>query len=192
VHPRGQPGRRKFPSRFVLTQFFLDRHKISLKTRARAGFAFFMTTRGAWWIWSTVMQTKYKTSAALDWADADFGRYFALYVLLGASFQTHYLFLYFLVQNGEFQDLDTLTAVVKSKADAPRAAGLLRAVESASQAVAYGTSSIASFALLGSNSLNFGLWGLAIAPSWLVIRRIGVDLWGPYGGEGEEGEKGEA
>lgn len=115
-----------------LTQFFLDRHRISLKTRARAGFAFLMTTRGAWWIWSTLMQTKYKSTVALDWADTNFGRALALYVLLGASFQTHYLFLYFLVQNGEVHTPNlTLMIVVKTKADAPRAAGLLRAVESA-------------------------------------------------------------
>lgn len=152
-----------------ITGFFLDRHQIPLKTRARAGFIFLMTTRGAWWIWSTVLQAHWPTTRTIDWADSKyFGRTFALYVFLGASFQTHYLFLYFMVKYS-----------VRNPSDSARAAGLLRAVESASQAVAYGTSSIASFAGLGSSCLNFGLWGAAIIPAWLVVRRIGIDLNGP-------------
>lgn len=149
--------------------FFLDRHNVPLKTRARAGFIFMMTTRGAWWIWSTVLMAHWPTPDTIDWTNSKyFGRTFALYVFLGASFQTHYLYLYFLVKHS-----------VKSSSDSSRAAGLLRAVESAAQAVAYGTSSVASFAHLGSSCLNFALWGVAIVPAWLVVRRIGIDLNGP-------------
>ena len=148
---------------------FLDRHNVPLKTRARAGFIFMMTTRGAWWIWSTVLMAHWPTPDTIDWTNSKyFGRTFALYVFLGASFQTHYLYLYFLVKHS-----------VKSSSDSSRAAGLLRAVESAAQAVAYGTSSVASFAHLGSSCLNFALWGVAIVPAWLVVRRIGIDLNGP-------------
>lgn len=57
-----------------------------------------------------------------------------------------------------------------------------------SQAVAYGTSSIRSFALLGSSSLNFGLWGISIIPAWLVVRRIGVDYFGAEDADDNEEE----
>lgn len=55
-----------------------------------------------------------------------------------------------------------------------------------SQAVGYGSSSVKSFALLGSSSLNFGLWGLAIIPAWFVVRRIGIDLSGPVDDDEKE------
>jgi hypothetical protein len=75
---------------------------------------------------------------------------------------------------------------VSKHEDATRAAGLLRAVESASQAVAYGTSSIASFAQLPSAALNFSLWGLAIIPAWIVVRNIGVEYFGPQNDESDD------
>lgn len=67
----------------------------------------------------------------------------------------------------------------KTHENETRIVGLLRSVQSASFAVAYGTSSVKSFAHLGSASLNFALWGVALLPTWLVVRRIGVDLNGP-------------
>lgn len=148
-----------------------------------------MTTRGAWWIWAistslpplcpahtAVIDKNFPGGGqAIDWTSPYFGRTFALYVFLGASFQTHYLFLYFVIKN-----------IVSKHEDATRAAGLLRAVESASQAVAYGTSSIASFAQLPSAALNFGLWGLAIIPAWIVVRNIGVEYFGPQNDESDD------
>lgn len=60
--------------------------------------------------------------------------------------------------------------------------------------MAYGTNSIESSKLIGSSSLNFGLWGLALIPAWLVIRRIGVDYIGVGAlqlAEGEDSELGD-
>ena len=36
--------------------------------------------------------------------------------------------------------------------------------------------SIAIFADVGRVYQNFGLWGLALLPGWLVVRQIGVSL----------------
>ncbi|KAL1407866.1 hypothetical protein Q8F55_007302 [Vanrija albida] len=159
---------------------FLDAKNVSLKTRARAAFIFIMTTRGAWWIWAIIIDKNFPGGGeAIDWTSPYFGRTFALYVFLGASFQTHYLFLYFIIKS-----------IVSRHEDATRAAGLLRAVESAAQAVAYGTSSIESFAQLPSAALNFGLWGIAIIPASLVVSKIGVEYFGPQNDEAsdEDGE----
>jgi hypothetical protein len=52
----------------------------------------------------------------------------------------------------------------------------------------HGTSSVKSFAHLGSAWLNFALWGVAIVPSWFVIRRIGIDLSGPVAKDDENDE----
>jgi len=61
-------------------------------------------------------------------------------------------------------------------AEVIRIAGLLRGTESAVQAVSYGLNSISVFADVGGVYLNFGLWGLALLPGWLVVRQIGVTL----------------
>ncbi|WOO81648.1 UNC93-like protein [Vanrija pseudolonga] len=156
---------------------FLDARTVSLKNRARWTFIFLMATRGGWWIWSTILSVHFPTTEPIDWNSPYFGRTFALYIFLNITFQTHYLFLYFLIKN-----------FVRRVDDETRAAGLLRAVESASQAVAYGTSSVRSFALLGSSSLNFGLWGISIIPAWLVVRRIGVDYFGAEDADDNEEE----
>lgn len=42
----------------------------------------------------------------------------------------------------------------------------------------YGLNSIPAFAEVGGVYLNFGLWGLALLPGWLVVRQIGVALEG--------------
>lgn len=64
--------------------------------------------------------------------------------------------------------------MAKDEADVVRLAALLRGTESAWQAVSYGTESIKVIAHFGGVYLNFGLWGVAIVPAWLVLRRFGV------------------
>lgn len=54
-----------------------------------------------------------------------------------------------------------------------RYAALLRGTESAWQAVSYGLNSIPIMARAGGVYINFGLWAVAIVPTWLVIRRFG-------------------
>ena len=40
----------------------------------------------------------------------------------------------------------------------------------------YGLNSVPIFADVGGVYLNFGLWGLALVPGWLIVKEIGVTL----------------
>lgn len=60
-----------------------------------------MTLQGGWWIWTTVLESDFPTTEAIDWTSKYFGRTFAVYVLLSANFQAIFLFLYFTIKNGE-------------------------------------------------------------------------------------------
>ncbi|KIN01154.1 hypothetical protein OIDMADRAFT_54290 [Oidiodendron maius Zn] len=145
---------------------FLDYTSISVKRRARRAFVGILTLQGAWWIWATILVTKYhRERPTYDWDDAGFGSGFALFLFWVVGFQLNYLFLYFVV--GE---------LATTNEEVVRIAGLLRGTESAVQAVSYGLNSIPIFADVGGVYLNFGLWALALLPGWLVVRGIGVTL----------------
>lgn len=64
--------------------------------------------------------------------------------------------------------------LAETKEEVVRIAGLLRATESASQAVSYGLSSLPAFAHLYSAVVNLGMWGIAIVPGWMIVRQVGV------------------
>lgn len=40
----------------------------------------------------------------------------------------------------------------------------------------YGLSSLSVMATAGNVYINFGLWGIALLPAWLVVKEIGVTL----------------
>lgn len=143
---------------------FLDNKRLALAKRARIAFVVVVVLRGAWFTWATVLTTRFnKTKPTYDWVDGTaFGNPFALFLIWIMDFQLNYLFLYFVVGN-----------IAKDEAEIVRIAGLLRGTESASQAVSYGLNSIPVFAAVGGTYLNFGMWAVAIAPAWLVIRKIG-------------------
>lgn len=148
---------------------------MKLKLRARGAFFFILATQGGWWIWSTILTTRFdRTKPTFDWGDAGFGSAFTLFLVLVLSFQLQYLYLYFVIGH-----------LAKTPEDVVRIAGLLRGTESAAQAVSYGLSSVSSFAAVGASAVNFGLWGIALVPAWLVIRDIG----GRLGDRREERER---
>ncbi|KAF7887784.1 hypothetical protein EAF00_010078 [Botryotinia globosa] len=66
--------------------------------------------------------------------------------------------------------------LAKTPEEVVRIAALLRGTESAVQAVSYGLNSITVMGDIGGVYLNFGLWGLALIPGWLVVKEIGVSL----------------
>ncbi|KAI9685821.1 MAG: hypothetical protein M1822_004099 [Bathelium mastoideum] len=145
---------------------FLDRNRLSLKTRARTAFITILTLQGAWWVWATVLVTQFqRTHPTYDWVDHGFGKAFALFLFLVMNFQINYLYLYFVVSN-----------LADSQAQVIRIAGLLRGTESAWQAISYGVNSVPIMASVGDVYLNFGLWAVAIVPAWLVVRKIGSSL----------------
>jgi len=121
---------------------FLDYTKISLKRRARGGFIAILTLQGAWWIWATVLVTRYhREKPTYDWGDKGFGAGFALFLFWVAGFQINYLFLYvasvshFLdsfANDGRYFVVGELAA---TNEEVVRIAGLLRGTESAVQAV---------------------------------------------------------
>ncbi|GIJ88096.1 hypothetical protein Asppvi_007013 [Aspergillus pseudoviridinutans] len=145
---------------------FLDNQKLSLRSRSRAAFFVVLGLQGAWWVWATVIVTEYhRTLPTYDWADAGFGRGFALYLFWVAGFQLNYMYLFFVVGN-----------LASDEEEVVRMASLLRGTESASQAVSYGLDSVKIMSSVGSTYLNFGLWAIALLPAWLVIKEIGVSL----------------
>ncbi|CAG8977206.1 hypothetical protein HYALB_00006743 [Hymenoscyphus albidus] len=145
---------------------WLDRQKIALRTWARGAFVVILTLQGAWWIWATILVNDFhKSRPTYDWVDAGFGKGFALFLMWVAGFQLNYMYLYFVV--GE---------LAGTPEELIRIAGLLRAVESAVQAVSYGLNSIPIIADIGGAYLNFCLWGISLLPGWLVIKEIGVSL----------------
>lgn len=79
--------------------------------------------------------------------------------------ETPFLVSYFVVQNLAGSD----------ESQVIRYAALLRGTESAWQALSYGLESLTVFAQHGGVYMNFALWGVAIAPAWLVIRHFGGD-----------------
>ena len=94
---RSKPPRH--PSQYSLTvnlpQFWLDRNKISFKTRVRGAFWFIVVIQGAWWSWGTALVTRFRVVRPMyDWETPGFGPAFALYVCLNFGFQLNFLFLY--------------------------------------------------------------------------------------------------
>ncbi|OJT06505.1 hypothetical protein TRAPUB_2664 [Trametes pubescens] len=158
-----------------LLGWFLDNKTVKLKLRARGAFFFILAMQGGWWIWSTILTTRFnRTKPTFDWGDEGFGSAFTLFLVLVLSFQVQYLYLYFVVGH-----------LARTPEEVVRIAGLLRGTESAAQAVSYGLSSVSSFAAVGASAVNFGLWGVALVPAWLVIRDIG----GRLGDRREERER---
>ncbi|KAI9642230.1 hypothetical protein NHQ30_009032 [Ciborinia camelliae] len=148
---------------------FLDREKWPLKRRAKWAFIGILGFQGVWWTWGTVLVTNYRGQNLLpvyDWKDGRaFVRTFLLFLGWVSGFQLNYLFLYFLVGN-----------LAKTPEEVIRIAALLRGTESAVQAISYGLDSIKVMGEVGGVYINFGLWGLALIPGWLVVREIGVSF----------------
>ncbi|KDN60829.1 putative major facilitator superfamily transporter [Colletotrichum sublineola] len=145
---------------------WLDRAKVSLKTRTRSTFWALVVTQGAWWLWATILATRFReTRPTHDWASPGFGAAFAVYIFLTIGFQLNYLFLYFIVTN-----------LAKGEEEVIRYAALLRGVESAWQAISYGLTSLTIFGEVGGIYFNFALWAVAIGPAWLVLRHFGSGM----------------
>lgn len=78
---------------------YLDRNKISLRSRARWGFGVLLGLQGFWWIWATILVTEFrKTQPSYDWTDPGFGKGFALFLFWNMGFQLNYVFLYVFFQ----------------------------------------------------------------------------------------------
>ncbi|KAH9996638.1 hypothetical protein F4779DRAFT_186349 [Xylariaceae sp. FL0662B] len=146
-----------------LLGLWLDQHHISLKRRSRWAFGVIVGLQGAWWLWLTINVTEYqKTQPVFDWNDPGFGRAFGVFIFLVCGFQLNYNFSYFII--GQLASTPQQTI---------RIAALLRGTESAWQALSYGLNAIPIMASVGGPYINFGLWGAALVPTWLVVKEFG-------------------
>lgn len=86
---------------------FLDQKRISLKTRSRGAFFTVLGLQGGWWIWATILTTRFRaTQPIYDWVDPGFGSAFALFLFWVAGFQLNYLYLYVTLRLHPFGDTD--------------------------------------------------------------------------------------
>ncbi|KAJ7659232.1 major facilitator superfamily transporter [Mycena polygramma] len=141
-----------------------DHTNVPLKFRARITFGVLVALSGAWWLWATVLATRFRqTRPTYDWSSPGFGAAFAVYIFLTMGLQTNYLFLYSIITN-----------LAQDESEVIRYAALLRGTESAWQAVSYGLTSVPVFGEFGGIYINFGLWAVGIFPAWLVLREFGT------------------
>ncbi|WYZ44608.1 hypothetical protein EsH8_VII_001044 [Colletotrichum jinshuiense] len=140
---------------------FLDWTRFTINQRARIAYIGMMALFGGTWIWATIIQREYGLNRpALDWVDSGFGRGWALYILLQVNFALAYNFGYWLAGY-----------MARDTAEIIRFTSTVRAVEAAGGAVASGISSTHA-PLLAAVGVNFGLWGLALIPTYFVVRSI--------------------
>ncbi|CRG83304.1 Anoctamin-3 [Talaromyces islandicus] len=143
---------------------FLDWKRLSLNQRAKISCIGLMVLFGGTWIWGTVIQHEYGLDKpALDWVDSGFGRGWGLYIMLQVNFALSYNYGYWLAGY-----------MAKGPAEIVRLTSTVRAVEAAGGAVAAGISSTHA-PLIAALGVNFGLWGLAVIPTYFVARTIGLD-----------------
>lgn len=143
---------------------FLDNKKLAARLRSRWSFVIIVTLQGAWWIWGTIIVTEFRrTRPTYDWVDPGFGKGFAWFLVMVLGFQLNYMYLYFVMAN-----------LAESEAEIIRYAGLLRGTESASQALAYGLTSVSVMGEVGGVYMNFAMWAVALVPAWFVVKEIGV------------------
>ncbi|OBR09791.1 Duf895 domain membrane protein [Colletotrichum higginsianum IMI 349063] len=142
---------------------FLDWTRLTINQRARFAYIGMMALFGGTWVWATIIQREYGLNApALDWVDNGFGRGWALYILLQVNFALAYNYGYWLAGY-----------MARDTAEIIRFTSTVRAVEAAGGAVASGISSTHA-PLLAAVGVNFGLWGLALIPTYLIVRTIGI------------------
>ncbi|OJJ62914.1 hypothetical protein ASPSYDRAFT_55656 [Aspergillus sydowii CBS 593.65] len=142
---------------------FLDWRRFTLNQRARFSYIFIMALFGGTWIWGAVVQHDYEVhTPALDWVDKGFGRGWAFYILMQVNFALAYNYGYWLAGY-----------VARGPAEIIRLTSTVRAVEAAGGAVAAGISSTPA-PLIAALGVNFGLWGLAVVPTYFVARKIGL------------------
>ncbi|KAL4885145.1 major facilitator superfamily domain-containing protein [Aspergillus karnatakaensis] len=145
---------------------FLDWQRFTLNQRARYSYIFMMALFGGTWIWGAVVQSGYGRQSeppTLDWADSGFGRGWGFYILMQVNFALAYNYGYWLAGY-----------VARGPAEIIRLTSTVRAVEAAGGAVASGLSST-SAPLIAALGVNFGLWGVAVVPTYFVARKIGLN-----------------
>ncbi|KAJ3565006.1 hypothetical protein NP233_g7912 [Leucocoprinus birnbaumii] len=145
--------------------YFLDHAKLSVKQRARWSWIFLMALNLGLWVWAAVItKTLQNNGPGIDWTSGSiFGKTFALFVMFEFATMATQTLLYWIISHMS-SDFITLSYMT----------GVLRGVECAGQAVAYGIKSSNTTDWL-SIGLNIGLIVLSLPFAWTVVRKIGVE-----------------
>ncbi|KIK61195.1 hypothetical protein GYMLUDRAFT_243847 [Collybiopsis luxurians FD-317 M1] len=131
----------------------------SRKTRALAVFAGLIVFQYALWIWTSINMVDYLDSnPVFDWSTSGFGRAYALVFFV------------------EFRRIGVTIILVLAQWDCDlhelvHVTGILRGIEGAGQAVAYGLSSSTASKWVHIG-LNMGLIAVSVIPAWMVIREV--------------------
>ncbi|KXJ87942.1 major facilitator superfamily domain-containing protein [Microdochium bolleyi] len=110
--------------------WFLDQKRFSRPTLAKGTWAFFSIVMLALLSWQVSNEKLYSEAVpkiTIDWGSPEFGRAFAVQVLLRFMNESHYMFVYWIVGTF-FDDLETLTLAI----------GLLRSFESIGSCISFG------------------------------------------------------
>ncbi|CAG7934268.1 unnamed protein product [Penicillium olsonii] len=139
---------------------FLDYRGLSVRNRIKYSFFYVIVVHIAAWVYCWVVQEKYtKNPPMLDWADKGFVEGFFVILLWEFSQQCLQNFLYYL--------LSTMTDNIS---ELSRLSGILRGQESFSQAVSFGINTREWKGGRVPLAVNTILLGLAILPTWLVVK----------------------
>ncbi|PLN75538.1 MFS general substrate transporter [Aspergillus taichungensis] len=139
---------------------FLDYQKIPTKKRIMYSFYYVVLIHIAAWVYGWVIQEKYTVNPpSLDWTDPGFTEGFFVILLWDFSQQALQNLLYYLVS--------TMTDNIS---ELSRLTGILRGQESFAQAVSYGLNTQSWTGGRVPLAVNTILLGIAVLPTWLVIR----------------------
>ncbi|KAL5363847.1 MFS general substrate transporter [Aspergillus floccosus] len=139
---------------------FLDYKKISTKNRITYSFFYVIAVHIVAWVYAWVVQEKYTANPpSYDWTDSGFVEGFFVVLLWQFSQQA--------LQNWCYYLISTMTDNIS---ELSRLSGILRGQESFSQAVSFGLNTRKWHGGRVPLAVNTILLGLAVLPTWLVVK----------------------
>ncbi|KKA20199.1 hypothetical protein T310_5768 [Rasamsonia emersonii CBS 393.64] len=148
-----------------LISLFLDYQRLTVKKRLVYSFFYVVFLHLVAWIYGWVIQEKYTANPpVLDWSDKGFTEGFFVLLLWEFSRQSLQNWIYYLVS--------TLTDNIS---ELSRFTGILRGQESFAQAVSFGLNTRNWYGGRVPLAVNTILLGLAVYPTWLVVKDLKPD-----------------
>ncbi|KAL1968636.1 hypothetical protein VTN77DRAFT_1462 [Rasamsonia byssochlamydoides] len=148
-----------------LISVFLDYRGLPVKKRITYSFFYVIVLHVVAWTYGWVIQEKYtKNPPVLDWTDKGFTEGFFVLLLWEFSRQSLQNWIYYL--------MSTMTDTISELA---RFAGILRGQESFAQAVSFGLNTRDWYGGRVPLAVNTILLGLAVYPTWLVVKDLRPD-----------------
>ncbi|KAF2137794.1 uncharacterized protein K452DRAFT_235315 [Aplosporella prunicola CBS 121167] len=143
-----------------LMSSWLDYKRVSVRARIHWGFVYVIAVHIVAWVYGWVVQEKYtRDPPALDWTDKGFVEGFFVIILWEFSRQALQNWLYYL-----------LACATDNISELSRLSGVLRGQESFAQAISYGINTREWYGGRVPLAVNTILLGLAVFPTWLVVK----------------------